>query len=152
MTTDREPPDPAAQPDVEPTQVRRIAGAVVAVVMVPFLALGLLDPLEGGMALLVALGLGLAAWALSLVPVPRFAWVPALAAVVLGVAALVVAAATNREEASGQQDISVPTAVLAVGYELAALATLVGGVRYAVRVVRAARRHPTGPSGTAEPA
>ena len=135
--------DPTPGPEVEVGRARRVAAAVLAVPMVLLLVLGLLDPLEGGMALLVGLTLATAVWALSRVPVQTWAWRAAVAAVVLGLAALVWAGATPDDDGDRSWWSASVLGVFFVGYELAALATLVGGVRYAVRVVRAARR-PTG--------
>lgn len=126
-------------PEVQVSRARRGAAAVLAVPMVLALMLGLLDPLEGGMALLVGLALAALVWALSRAPVPRWAWIAALAAVALGAASLVWAGTTQDDDGHRSGSSGVVLGVLVVGYELAALATLAGGVVLAVRVVREAR-------------
>lgn len=129
----------APGPEVRVGLARRVAAAVLAVPMVLALMLGLLDPLEGGMALLVGLALAAAVWALSRAPVPRWAWIAALAAVAFGAAALTWAGASPDDDGNRSGVSGVVLGVLFVGYELAALTTLVGGVVFAVRVVREAR-------------
>ncbi|MFM8240589.1 MAG: hypothetical protein ACKOMX_07910 [Actinomycetota bacterium] len=56
-------------------RARQIIGLLLAIVALPFLVLGLIDPLEGGIALIVGLLLGVAVWLISKVPVPRFTWI-----------------------------------------------------------------------------
>ena len=137
----------APGPEVRVGPVRRVAAAVLAVPMVLALMLGLLDPLEGGMALLVGLALAAVVWALSRAPVPRWAWIAALAAVAFGAASLAWAGTTEGDDGHRSGVSAVVLGVLVVGYELAALGTLVGGVVFAVRVVREARGpHPGRPS------
>ena len=133
-------------PGVEVGRVRRVTAAVRAVPMLLALALGLLDPLEGGMALLVGLALATVVRTLSRARVPRWAWMAALAAVVLGVSALVFAGATSDDDGERSWASGLSLGILVVSYELAALATLVGGVVFAVRVFRQAR--PTGRLGS----
>lgn len=144
MGTNRQIEDPGPTSDLERTRFREVLAAVLAVLMVPTLALGLLDPVEGGLALLAAIVLGVAVRTLSRVPVPRLAWVSALVAVALGAAAILVAVTTRpAPDASGRvtSPLSGGLLVLVWGYELAALVTLVGGVLYVVRVIRHVR-HP----------
>lgn len=56
-------------------RAHRIIAIVLAVAALPLVVLGLIDPLEGGIALLGAIALGLVAWLLSVVPVPKLAWI-----------------------------------------------------------------------------
>ncbi|MFC4783384.1 hypothetical protein ACT8ZV_02850 [Nocardioides sp. MAHUQ-72] len=128
---------------------RRVWAAVLALPMVLSLTLGLLDPLEGGMALLVGLVLAALVWTLSRVPVPRWAGFTALAAVVLGAAALLWAGATPDDDGGRSWASGLVLGVFVVGYEVSVLATVVGGVIFAVRVIRQARPpRPAEPGGS----
>lgn len=70
-------------------RARQIIGLLLAIVALPFLVLGLIDPLEGGIALIVGLLLGVAVWLISKVPVPRFTWIALAATIAVGALTLV---------------------------------------------------------------
>ena len=72
-------------------KARQITGLVLAVVALPLLFLGLLDPLEGGIALVLGAMLGLGAWWVSRVPVPKFTWISLAVSVSIGVLTLLAA-------------------------------------------------------------
>ena len=72
---------------------RLIAGLVLGVLALPIVFLGLIDPLEGGLALLLALTIGVVVRLLSGVPVPRLAWISMVATLAIGVLALALAIA-----------------------------------------------------------
>ncbi|HAN71212.1 MAG TPA: hypothetical protein DCQ36_06440 [Actinobacteria bacterium] len=71
-------------------KVRIWSGLALTVITVPVLALGLIDPMEGGVALLVAGAFLLVTWLVSRVPVPRLEWIAWCAT--MTVAAIAVAA------------------------------------------------------------
>lgn len=116
-------------------RARQIAGLVLGILTVPVLILGLMDPIEGGMALLVGGVLLGVIFLVSRVPMPRLVWIPWLSAVALGAASLIAVA---------QYWPSVPYPwwiwALVVGYEVAAGVTAAGGVVYVVRIARRLRR------------
>ena len=55
--------------------VRHVIGLVLAVLTLPLLVLGIFDPIEGGVAMLLAGILLLATWLVSRIPVPRLEWI-----------------------------------------------------------------------------
>ena len=122
-------------------RLRRFSAIVLAALTLPVLMFGLIDPLEGGIALLVAAGLVAATWWLSKIGIPRLEWASWTAAIVFGVVAIAWAVTlwSPAERATGQ-GISMPWPLLAllIAYELAVVSTLVGGVVYLVRLIRSA--------------
>ena len=116
-------------------RARQISGLVLGILTVPVLVLGLLDPIEGGMALLAGGVLLVVVYLVSRVPVPRLVWIPWLSAVAFGAASLIAVA---------QYWPSVPYPwwvwALVVGYEVAAAITAAGGIVYVVRIARRLRR------------
>ena len=113
---------------------RQVIGLVLSVLTVPVLLLGLIDPIEGGIAMLVAGALIVVTWAVSRVRVPRLEWIAWLTAVASGASALV---------AVPMYWPSTPYPFwvwLLVGlYEIAVAVTVAGGVVYVVRHVRRVR-------------
>ena len=124
---------------------RLIAALAIAAVTVPVLVLGLFDPLEGGIALLIGGVLIVATRLVGRVPVPRLEWISWAAAVVIGAAAIAVAVAQGPRESAegGLLSLSPLLVTLIIGYEIAALATLVGGVQHVVRLARRVHHPPT---------
>lgn len=128
-------------------RTRRIIAIVVAIAAVPLVVLGLIDPLEGGIALLGAIVLGLIAWLLSRVPVPRLAWIAAAATVVVGAVTIALAVAdipidpqptTGTVGAPG----GIPLAALNWVWRVGVLVTLAGTVLYIVRLFQSLRTAP----------
>ena len=119
---------------------RLVIGLVLSVLTMPVLLLGLMDPVEGGMAMLVAGVLILATFAVSRVPVPRLEWIPWVAALIAGASAL---AAVPQYWPNDPYPWWVWG--LVVVYELAVAVTVSGGVVYLVRHARALR-HPHAPA------
>jgi membrane-bound ClpP family serine protease len=114
---------------------RRIAGLVLGILTVPVLILGLMDPVEGGVALLVGGVLLLLTLLVSRVPMPRLAWIPWLSALAFGAASLIAVA-----QYYPWRDYPWWIWALVIGYELAAAVTAAGGVVYVVRIARRLRR------------
>lgn len=117
-----------------------VIATVLSVVTLPVLALGLIDPLEGGLAMLVAGAMILATWLVARVPVPALEWTAWTTAIVTGGLAILGVWRTY--------PLPVPTWVwvLVVAYEIAVALTLAGaGIHVArhVRRLRAGRHTPT---------
>ena len=126
---------------------RLIASLILGIIALPVIVVGLIDPLEGGLALLVALGLAIAVRLLSGVPVPRLAWVSFAATLAVGALALVLAVIGMPSDV-GQQvgpDVTTPNPVnagvriLVWVYRIGVLVLLVGGVGDLVRIALAVR-------------
>jgi hypothetical protein len=123
-------------------RTRRIIACVLAAVTVLVLLAGLIDPVEGGIALLVAAGLVLATWALSRLPIPRLEWMSWIAAVVVGAVAIGVGLLYPEDQRPGGEGLFALPGVLIVlvlVYEAAALSTIGGGVLHVVRLVQSLR-------------
>jgi hypothetical protein len=128
-------------------KTRHVIGLILAILGLPLIFFGLIDPLEGGVALIIGALLGLGAWLVSRVPVPRFTWISLAVSVGLGVLTLL-AAVFLRDPASvdgakGEVTATNPfaTAPIAIillwAYRLSVLVTLAGGILYVVRISRA---------------
>ena len=65
--------------------------AILSIVMIPLLAIGFVDPLEGLPLLVIGIALGVTVRLLSRVHFPRFTWISVVAAAVFTVALLVFA-------------------------------------------------------------
>jgi hypothetical protein len=126
---------------------RRIIGLVLAVLGLPLLFVGLIDPLEGGIALILGALLGLAARLVSRVPVPKFTWASLAVSIGLGVLTLLAAVflrdPASVDSATGEVTVSNPLATVPIAiillwlYRLSVLVTLAGGIYYVVRIARA---------------
>jgi hypothetical protein len=120
-------------------RTRRIFACVLAGITVLVLLAGLIDPVEGGIALLVAGGLVLVTWALSRLPVPRLEWMSWIAAVVIGAVTIGVALLypeDQRPAAEGLLALPGVLIALVLVYEAAVLSTIGGGVLHVVRLVQ----------------
>lgn len=122
--------------------------AVLSIVMIPVLAIGWLDPLEGLPLVIVGIGFGVAVRLLSKVPIPRFTWISFLVVagvmtVTIVVAALQWAALSTTESVSASATNPIATiplvAVLLWISRLADLVMVVGLVLYSVRIFQARR-------------
>ena len=122
---------------------RHIIGLVLAVLTVPLVLIGLIDPLEGGLAMLVAGALVLATWLVSRIPVPRLEWIAWTATTSLAVVTVAIASVLWNQGITQTQGLSWWMWALIGVYTIGVLATLAGGVQYVVRHVRALR-HPEG--------
>jgi len=133
--------------DNGPMRPRLIASLILGIVTLPVLFVGLVDPLEGGIALLIALGLGVGVRLLSAVPLPRLTWISMLATIGVGILALVLALVQMPfeavqevgPEATAPNPLSAGVRLLVWVYRLGVLVVLVGGVVYLVRIGRALR-------------
>lgn len=134
-------------------RTRLIVSLVLAMASIPILTLGLIDPLEGGVALLLGFLIGFAIRLLSGIPVPRFAWIALVVTAAIGVLALALAipqfSAGMPDVAAEPQAAFRPLALLRWGWRLGVLAVIAGAVWYAARIVQAmlvAEQDPVGGS------
>ena len=126
---------------------RLIASLILGIITLPVIFVGLIDPLEGGLALLVGVGLGVAVRLLSGVPLPRLAWISMLATLGVGilVLALVIFAVPSETVQEVGPDVTAPNPlnagarILLWVYRLGVLVVFAGGVVYLVRVAQALR-------------
>ena len=125
-------------------RARQVIGLVLVILDLPVLFIGLIDPLEGGIALLFGLIVGVAARLVSSVPVPRFSWIAIASTFAVGILALVIAIFTPPVETveGVANPVLANTAlrILVWVYRLGVLATLAGAVWYAARIVQAMRK------------
>jgi hypothetical protein len=126
---------------------RLVVSLILGIIALPVIFVGLIDPLEGGLALLVAVGLGVAVRLLSGVPLPRLAWISMLATVGVGILVLVlvifaVPSETVQEvgpEVTAPNPLNAGARILLWVYRLGVLLVFAGGVAYLVRIAQALR-------------
>ena len=126
-------------------RARLIVSLILGIVTVPVLFVGLIDPLEGGIALLVGLGIAVGVRLLSAVPLPRLMWIASLATIGVGILALVLAVVgmPSPEVQEVGPDVTAPNPLkagvrlLVWVYRIGVLVTLAGWIAYLVRVSRA---------------
>ncbi len=125
-------------------RTRRIIACVVATATVLVLLPGLIDPVEGGLALLAAGVLILVTRAVGRMSVPRLEWISWLAAVAVGAIAIGVALLYPEAERPGGEGLfALPPVLIALVlvYEAAVLSTIGGAVLYVVRIARSLGSH-----------
>lgn len=130
-------------------RARHTIGLVLSILTMPVLALGLIDPLEGGIALLAAGILILVTWLVGRVPVPRLEWIAWVSTAVVGAAALGAAMVLWNAGITGPGGQGLPwwLVVLLVAYELGVVVTFAGGIWNIVRhiaTLRTPREHRAG--------
>lgn len=103
-------------------------------VAIPALILGLFDPLEGGLGLLIATAIYTVAFGLIRSKPPRTLWIPLASTVVF--AALTVAVAVLVSETSQAEGLPGYLIAMIVIYELGAFVTLLAGVHTAYRSLK----------------
>lgn len=122
-----------------------MASLIIGIVALPVIFVGLIDPLEGGLALLVAVGLSAAVRLLSGVRLPRLAWISMVVTMGVGILALALAIVDMPTEAVQEvgPDVTAPNPlsagvrILVWVYRLGLLFVLAGGVIYLVRIAQA---------------
>jgi hypothetical protein len=123
-------------------RTRLLIGTVVGVIAALLLVFGLINPLEGGIALLAATLVLVVVRLVSRVPVPKLAWISVTVAIALGVTVLSIVIFWNPPQTT---DGKVPNpfnpAVIGLlwAYRLAVLVAIAGAVQYVVRLIRAVR-------------
>jgi hypothetical protein len=118
---------------------RHIIGLVLAVLTIPVVIIGLIDPLEGGVAMLVAGALVLVTWLVSRIPVPRLEWIAWTATTSLAVVTVAIASVLWSQGITQTEGLAWWMWGLIGVYRIGVLVTLAGGVQYIVRHVRALR-------------
>lgn len=120
---------------------RRVVGLVLSILTVPVLALGIFDPMEGGLAMLVAGALILATWLVSRVPVPRLEWIGWVATVGIGAVAIGFAVVLWNAGITGPGGTGMPwwLVALLIGYEVGVVVTFAGGISNVIRHARSVR-------------
>jgi hypothetical protein len=123
-------------------RARLVSAIVVLAIAVLLLVLALIDPLEGGIALLVGIVLLVVVLSLSRVAVPKLLWISVALAVALGATILsLVIFATPAAPVDGA--VANPLNGSVIGllwvYRVAVLCAVAGAVQYLVRLVRTAR-------------
>lgn len=114
---------------------RLIIGKSLLVLALPLVFLGLIDPLEGGLALIAAFFVYALAFVLLRHKPSKFLWLSFLAAVIVGAAAL--ALAISRLEFSNQPTgLPIPVVVLLWGYRVAVISTLIAGILTVVKIFK----------------
>lgn len=140
-------------------KTRRIIGLILVVLALPLVLFGLIDPLEGGIALIVGALLGLGSWLVSRVPVPKFTWISLAVSGGLGIltllAAVVLRDPASIDSATGEATATNPLATVPIAvmllwlYRLSVLVTIAGGIYYLVKIARATAGADAGaPSGS----
>jgi len=118
-------------PNREVSTGRKIASRSLFIVAIPFLILGLIDPLEGGLALIGALIIYIAGFLLANRLPAKILWIPFVVAAVLGLVVLLFAIfGLDRVDGEGQMP---PLIIGLMIYRAAVLATVVGSVITAIR-------------------
>ncbi|PTW91387.1 hypothetical protein C8A06_1109 [Microbacteriaceae bacterium MWH-Ta3] len=121
---------------------RRLLAAVILQFLAIVIALfSLLDPLEGGFALVVFAGVMWAIWALSRVRIPRLQWVSLVVAVACAVTILLVFAVGvgGPQGVSAQNPLSEGIRAFVWVYRAAAFAMVAGAAQYLGALVAAYR-------------
>lgn len=122
--------------------MRQIIALVFFTLALPLVFVGLIDPLEGGLALLAALAVYVVGFGIAGRWPARYLWIPYVLAVVVGALVLTVAIVTLEP---GPERGSILPLLIAGNwvYRVAVLATLVGGVLtvwFAIRDIMKRRR------------
>ena len=128
-------------------RLRLITSLILGIVTLPVIFVGLIDPLEGGLALLLALGLGVAVRLLSGVPVPRLLWIAMVATLGVGVLVLALVIGGEASEAVREVGPEVPAPnplnlgarILLWVYRIGVLVVLIWAIVYVVRIAQALR-------------
>lgn len=113
-------------------RIRAIAASILLILAIPFVFLGLIDPLEGGIALSVAGVIYLAASVIAAKAPPRYVWIPYVIAMVIGALALVLAI-LDLNDFQRDGPLWVFVRALLWLYRVAVLVTLVGSVVFAIK-------------------
>lgn len=129
-------------------RTRRIVAIVLAIIAVPVLVVGLIDPLEGGIALLAGIALGVVVWALARVPLPKLLWISLIATVALGALTLGLAFVLAPQESgpgAGGNPIAGGLIALLWLWRAGVVVVLAGAILYLVRLFRSLREPATAP-------
>lgn len=120
--------------------VRTVLARILFILAMPLIFVGLVDPLEGGIALLLAGVVYFFAFQLAGYGPGRYLWVPYALSIAIGAITLVYAMASP-SRVDGQE-LAVPISVGVWVYRLAVLATLSGAITTAIFSFRNSKKHP----------
>ena len=137
--------DPLQVPPQDRMRVRHVIGLSLAILTIPLFLPGLIDPIEGGIAMLVVGVFLLTTWLVSRIPVPQLEWISWTATMVVAVAAVTAGTVLWQAGVTGP-GLAMPWWMwgLIGMYEIGVVATLTGGIQYVVRHVKALRHHESG--------
>jgi hypothetical protein len=110
--------------------VRIVLARILFILTIPIVFVGLIDPLEGGIALLLAGVVYFFAFQLAGYGPRKYLWVPYALSIAIGVITLIYAMASP-PRVDGQE-LAVPIAVGVWIYRVAVLATLSGAITTAI--------------------
>jgi len=132
-------------------RARQVIGLVLVIIALPLVVVGLIDPLEGGIALLAGLLLGLIAWLVSRVPVPTFTWISLAATIAVGALTLILAVTLPPIEMGPDMAANPVTgrwylATMNWVWRLGVLACFAGAIWYLAKIVQALGRPTEQPS------
>lgn len=126
-------------------RTRRIVAIVLAFIALPLLALGLIDPLEGGIALLAAIVIGVVIWAFARVRLPALLWVSLILTVAVGALTIGLAILENPPAGSeGGEAITPPIPLVSMlwVWRAGVLVVAAGAILYIVRLFQSLRNSP----------
>ena len=116
------------------SKTRQLASIGLFLLALPLVFLGVIDPLEGGLALIAALLVYMVAFLLAGHGPSKVLWIPFVCAVAIGVLVLVLA--IFGPDRVGAQGPFIPLLIGNWVYRAAVIATLVGAVIPAVNAIR----------------
>ena len=108
-------------------KIRSVVAKVLFALAIPFVFLGLIDPLEGGVSLVVALGIYAIAFIVLRRKPAKTLWIPFLLSILIGAATLGFAV-LNLEFSNKPEPLPGPVIYALWAYRLAVAATLVGAI------------------------
>lgn len=106
---------------------RQLASRILFILALPVMALALIDPLEGGLALILAFGIYLVAFIVAKQKPSKLLWIPFLTAFVIGAVTLALAI-LRLEFTQEPQGLPGPIVIGLWAYRAAVLITLAGAV------------------------
>ncbi len=116
---------------------REVVSIALLGLNLPIVFLGLIDPLEGGLALMLAGVVFAAALVIGKVKPPIYLWVSYAAALLIGILTIVAALTIGRE---GPSEPMNPTVLIGMWvYRFAVVATLVSSLVFLVAQIRSRR-------------
>lgn len=125
-------------------RARLTVALVVQILAGMFSLLGWVDALEGGLAVVIAALVTVAARLIGKVPVPRFTWISLVATIALSFTTIGLLLAAVDPSAVGDQFANNPLTpaiqTLSMIYRVGAVAVIAGTIFYAVKIIDARRR------------
>ncbi|MFM1844960.1 MAG: hypothetical protein RI917_278 [Actinomycetota bacterium] len=110
--------------------VRIVLARILFILAIPIVFVGLIDPLEGGIAMLIAGAVYFIAFQLAGYGPRKYLWVPYLLSIVIGGLALLYAMSSPPRPDDGE--LALPIVVAVWIYRVAVLASLSGAITTAI--------------------